>query len=374
MPLGRIPTAGAATRRSAAECHRALASHSATSGAPGASDGVDLDVGAGERIALRRRQRQRQVDPRSAARRSAPTGSRATSRSVGDDPARLPRPRAWPAAPATCSRSRSGSSSRTSVADEVTARPGPRSARRGRRLMERPRPAARRLRGAQPVPALRRRAAAPVARLRARARTRASSCSTSRRSGRTASATRVSSRSSESASRRRLPRSPRRTTSASSADVAIRVVISTTAASRPTGRRRPRDPARSTSHDAQLDSALGRTSPLVKLGVALAWLIGLAFDDGGLAPARPVGGRARGPTRAGWPPGSARSAVTGAALDRGDQHRSLQHPVLGRERRPDGRRRPHAGPVPDHRGGAGGRGRARCAGSSRSRRWVPCSR
>jgi energy-coupling factor transport system permease protein len=29
--------------------------------------------------------------------------------------------------------------------------------------------------------------------------------------------------------------------------------------------------------DAQLDSALGRTSPLVKLGVALAWLIGLAF-------------------------------------------------------------------------------------------------
>jgi energy-coupling factor transport system permease protein len=29
--------------------------------------------------------------------------------------------------------------------------------------------------------------------------------------------------------------------------------------------------------DAQLDSALGRTSPLVKLAVALAWLIGLAF-------------------------------------------------------------------------------------------------
>jgi energy-coupling factor transport system permease protein len=29
--------------------------------------------------------------------------------------------------------------------------------------------------------------------------------------------------------------------------------------------------------DAQLDSALGRISPLVKLGVALGWLIGLAF-------------------------------------------------------------------------------------------------
>ena len=29
--------------------------------------------------------------------------------------------------------------------------------------------------------------------------------------------------------------------------------------------------------DAQLDSALGRTSPIVKLGVAIGWLIGLAF-------------------------------------------------------------------------------------------------
>jgi energy-coupling factor transport system permease protein len=29
--------------------------------------------------------------------------------------------------------------------------------------------------------------------------------------------------------------------------------------------------------DAQLDSALGRTSPVVKLGVAVAWLVGLAF-------------------------------------------------------------------------------------------------
>lgn len=29
--------------------------------------------------------------------------------------------------------------------------------------------------------------------------------------------------------------------------------------------------------DAQLDSVLGRTSPIVKLGVAVAWLIGLAF-------------------------------------------------------------------------------------------------
>jgi energy-coupling factor transport system permease protein len=29
--------------------------------------------------------------------------------------------------------------------------------------------------------------------------------------------------------------------------------------------------------DAQLDSALGRTSPIVKLGVAIGWLVGLAF-------------------------------------------------------------------------------------------------
>lgn len=29
--------------------------------------------------------------------------------------------------------------------------------------------------------------------------------------------------------------------------------------------------------DAQLDSVLGRTSPVVKLGIALAWLLGLAF-------------------------------------------------------------------------------------------------
>ncbi|MGZ8515485.1 MAG: energy-coupling factor transporter transmembrane component T family protein [Candidatus Limnocylindrales bacterium] len=29
--------------------------------------------------------------------------------------------------------------------------------------------------------------------------------------------------------------------------------------------------------DAQLDSALGRTSPIVKLGVAVGWLVGLAF-------------------------------------------------------------------------------------------------
>jgi energy-coupling factor transport system permease protein len=29
--------------------------------------------------------------------------------------------------------------------------------------------------------------------------------------------------------------------------------------------------------DAQLDSALGRTSPIVKLGVAIGWLLGLAF-------------------------------------------------------------------------------------------------
>jgi len=36
--------------------------------------------------------------------------------------------------------------------------------------------------------------------------------------------------------------------------------------------------------DAELDSALGRTSPMVKLGIAVGWLIGLAFTLAWVAP------------------------------------------------------------------------------------------
>ena len=39
---------------------------------------------------------------------------------------------------------------------------------------------------------------------------------------------------------------------------------------------------------AQLDSPLGRTSPVVKLAVAIGWLVALAFT---LEPFPPVGGR-----------------------------------------------------------------------------------
>ena len=100
---------------------------------------------------------------------------------------------------------------------------------------------------------------------------------------------------------------------------------------------------------SQLDSALGRTSPILKLAIAIGWLLGLATTLAFAPPlvlaavallagaGRSVGSRARDLARA------ARPAVAG-----GPRARDLQHAVRGGQRRPD---RDHARParsVPDH--------------------------
>ena len=67
--------------------------------------------------------------------------------------------------------------------------------------------------------------------------------------------------------------------------------------------------------DAQLDSLLGRTSPIVKLGVAIGWLVGLAFTLEPGAPARR------------WPSSRSRAGIvarrrSGSATWRGRSRRS----------------------------------------------------
>ena len=86
--------------------------------------------------------------------------------------------------------------------------------------------------------------------------------------------------------------------------------------------------------EAQLDSALGRTSPVVKLAIAIVWLVGLAFTLRLLPPARHRRRRAR-RLCAGRDPVGAPCAGARAAVARGPRHRPVQHAVLGREHRPD---------------------------------------
>ena len=112
---------------------------------------------------------------------------------------------------------------------------------------------------------------------------------------------------------------------------------------------------------AQLDSVLGRTSPVLKLAIALVWLVGLATTNAwrhrsslaasAVAAALTVGGCRRRPGAGGR-----------AALAGGVRPRVLQHGVRGGERRPGVDHVAHAGAVAGHRrGGRGGR-RARAAG------------
>ncbi len=91
--------------------------------------------------------------------------------------------------------------------------------------------------------------------------------------------------------------------------------------------------------DAQLDSVLGRTSPIVKLAIALLWLIGLAFT---LHPVPPVvlavvvlvAGLVLGGITPANLLRTLDPAVAGGAGDR-----RVEHAVLGGQRRSDDGRR-----------------------------------
>ena len=252
-----------------------------------------------------RTERQRQVD----ARRGCSSGScgRTTGRIElgGDDPARLPAATSR-AARGTCSRSRSGSSSRrpwrrrsgsASTAEELA---------RVDDADGTARPAARAIRRPQPVPPLGWRAAPAVAGLRARPAPRRCSSSTSRPSARTATATRPSSAS----SREHLDDGACLIAATHDqrfvGDVARRVVEIDVGLDRP--RRAGRGGGRRVIAerlelgDSQLDSPLGRTSPVVKLGIAIAWLIGLAATLASAAAGRARGRRARRRAHDRWHP------------------------------------------------------------------------
>ena len=120
--------------------------------------------------------------------------------------------------------------------------------------------------------------------------------------------------------------------------------------------------------DAQLDSPLGRTSPVVKLGVALLWLAGLAFTLSPWPPlALTVVAMAAGFTLGGISPGAVR-AQHPAALARCARDRVLQSHLRHEQQRPDRHGARHDRAAADHRGGGRAGHRPRTARRSRSRR------
>ena len=200
------------------------------------------------------------------------------------------------------------------------------------------------------------------------------SSSTSRRSGRIAYGTRACSASSPTISTGRLPHrgDPRRAVRAGCRAPGHRSwTPAGSCATRP-----PHDRARLEVGDAQLDSPLGRTSPLVKLAIAFVWLLGLALTLHPMPPLLLAGvALAAGLALRAHP---ARAASAGslaplwiAALAIG----VVEHAVRRRERRPlaaTTRREPRAAPDHDRGRSSTGAG-ARCSGSRPSPASVRCS-
>ena len=112
---------------------------------------------------------------------------------------------------------------------------------------------------------------------------------------------------------------------------------------------------------AQLDSPLGRTSPVVKLAVRSSgwWRSRSRSSRSPVAVAILALGAGMwlGGSRSGTWPGAS-PAVAG-----GPRHRPVQHPVLAGEPRSGGGRAGHDRAVPDHRARADGRREPRAAGA-----------
>ena len=107
---------------------------------------------------------------------------------------------------------------------------------------------------------------------------------------------------------------------------------------------------------------LGRTSPVLKLGIALVWLIGLATTTAWAPPVVLTIAAVFAALAVGRVPTGDLGAGRRAAVARRARPRVLQHDVRRRERRPDRHDDRHRRAVAGHPGGAPGRRRARVAG------------